>query len=259
MRENCNGKRVDAKNDESPIERPKRMSLSFILNQDNDECVEMSNGDAAENGLRENKGMKDESMSLRGEDEQTANGNTADGERESNEGDDEDDSRNPEFARGCDLNEESALLLAASQLRGGIHSRRFWTPDEDELLERLVAKHGKGHWRLMSGEFTDRTPAQLRSRWVHFVSDKQSKRPFTEEEDRFILTQYAVLGSKWNLIASKMTHRVGNIVKNRFRLLERHKNRIQKKMEQKLGESRTDSRQNRGVSAEGSTIGSNMS
>mmetsp|Transcript_4465 Transcript_4465/g.7823 ORF Transcript_4465/g.7823 Transcript_4465/m.7823 type:complete len:176 (-) Transcript_4465:130-657(-) len=100
--------------------------------------------------------------------------------------------------------------------------RRIWTASEDELLLHLVGKEGPRKWNRLAKYFDGRTGGQLRARWAHTLSGKDSKEPFTPEEDMFILQAQALYGNCWAEIARKMPHRVDNSVKNRFRLLKSH-------------------------------------
>eukprot|EP00182_Erythrolobus_australicus_P006232 CAMPEP_0185830580 /NCGR_PEP_ID=MMETSP1353-20130828/953_1 /TAXON_ID=1077150 /ORGANISM="Erythrolobus australicus, Strain CCMP3124" /LENGTH=148 /DNA_ID=CAMNT_0028528523 /DNA_START=472 /DNA_END=918 /DNA_ORIENTATION=+ len=118
-----------------------------------------------------------------------------------------------------------ALSKESDARAGRQSSRRYWSKHEDELLRSLVEKHGRGKWTLLAQQFDDRSACQLRCRWAYAVSNSRSQRPFTPEEDRFILEQYSLAGSRWTLIAGLMEDRLGNDVKNRIRLLERRRRR----------------------------------
>ncbi|KAA8499528.1 Myb-related protein P [Porphyridium purpureum] len=108
--------------------------------------------------------------------------------------------------------------------------RRRWTADEDELLRRAVAEHGARDWvSLAHRYFPARTSKQLRARWVYYLQDPDRKQaPFTDEQDRIILSLAAQLGYnqghpvKWNLIAQRIggTHN-SQEVKFRFHKLVR--------------------------------------
>mmetsp|Transcript_4267 Transcript_4267/g.11696 ORF Transcript_4267/g.11696 Transcript_4267/m.11696 type:complete len:179 (-) Transcript_4267:278-814(-) len=99
--------------------------------------------------------------------------------------------------------------------------RRLWTADEDALLEELVAKYGARNWEQLEQFFSGRRGTHLRSHYKHALEQKDSKRPFTQDEDAYIMQEHARIGSKWSAIARRMDRRVDNDVKNRFRLLMR--------------------------------------
>mmetsp|Transcript_7352 Transcript_7352/g.15711 ORF Transcript_7352/g.15711 Transcript_7352/m.15711 type:complete len:154 (+) Transcript_7352:2-463(+) len=103
------------------------------------------------------------------------------------------------------------------------HLRRFWTEEEDELLRSLASTYGAKKWATLALYFKGRTASQLRCRWAYAVSNGRSNRPFSAEEDRFILATHASVGNRWTLIAHMMEDRLGNDVKNRLRLLHRHR------------------------------------
>ena len=45
------------------------------------------------------------------------------------------------------------------------NKKRFWTNDEDELLKKLVEKHGARNWWKISSFFINRTDVQCLHRW----------------------------------------------------------------------------------------------
>jgi len=101
--------------------------------------------------------------------------------------------------------------------------RRMWTAEENELLEQLVAKHGARNWYKFEKYFDGRKGTHLRSHYKHALENKNSKRPFSKEEDEYIVREHDRLGGKWSSIARKMDRRVDNDVKNRYRMLMRKK------------------------------------
>mmetsp|Transcript_5836 Transcript_5836/g.10331 ORF Transcript_5836/g.10331 Transcript_5836/m.10331 type:complete len:194 (-) Transcript_5836:1276-1857(-) len=96
-----------------------------------------------------------------------------------------------------------------------------WTEQENRLLEDLVAQRGARGWKYLSTYFDDRTPGQLRSHWKHCLEIKESKRPFTPDEDAFILAEFDCVGTRWTEIARKMHRRCDIDIKNRFMHIRR--------------------------------------
>eukprot|EP00186_Timspurckia_oligopyrenoides_P002420 CAMPEP_0182442300 /NCGR_PEP_ID=MMETSP1172-20130603/1227_1 /TAXON_ID=708627 /ORGANISM="Timspurckia oligopyrenoides, Strain CCMP3278" /LENGTH=165 /DNA_ID=CAMNT_0024637073 /DNA_START=225 /DNA_END=722 /DNA_ORIENTATION=+ len=106
------------------------------------------------------------------------------------------------------------------------NNRRLWTKEEDSLLESLVMRFGAGGWKILAKYFDDRSSSQLRARWSHSLRCKDSKRPFSVQEDDYILRMHQRYGNKWSLIAKEMSNRSDNSTKNRFRALQNRERRV---------------------------------
>eukprot|EP00183_Erythrolobus_madagascarensis_P002163 CAMPEP_0185849694 /NCGR_PEP_ID=MMETSP1354-20130828/4119_1 /TAXON_ID=708628 /ORGANISM="Erythrolobus madagascarensis, Strain CCMP3276" /LENGTH=159 /DNA_ID=CAMNT_0028550279 /DNA_START=243 /DNA_END=722 /DNA_ORIENTATION=+ len=118
---------------------------------------------------------------------------------------------------------------SGSDSKGKLQSqRKKWTAEEDALLINLVENKGTKRWSDLAVHFPLRNSAQLRSRWAHRLADKEgnSMRPFTEEEDQWILKGHETHGTKWRRIAREMNGRLAHDVQNRFWFLQRRSKQI---------------------------------
>jgi hypothetical protein len=103
-------------------------------------------------------------------------------------------------------------------------TRRKFSPEEDDLLRRVIAQYGTNDWVLVAQYFQGRTPRQCRDRWKNYVSPEVVNGNWTPEAEQLLFSKVRELGSKWALIAQSFPGRTDIGVKNHYISMTRNKN-----------------------------------
>uniref|UniRef100_UPI00358EF0BA transcriptional activator Myb-like isoform X1 n=1 Tax=Myxine glutinosa TaxID=7769 RepID=UPI00358EF0BA len=92
-----------------------------------------------------------------------------------------------------------------------------WSRDEDDKLKKLVAKHGRDNWKVISTFFTNRTDLHCLQRWQKVLNPELVKGPWTKEEDQKVVDLVHKYGPKrWSLIAKHLKGRIGKQCRERW-------------------------------------------
>jgi len=104
--------------------------------------------------------------------------------------------------------------------------RGRWSDDERaQLLTRINQQtHQITNWPLISTPVRTRSSRQCRERALDTLKNgnrtiKEKHRLFTADEDRLLLEQYTLHGSKWSIIAKEFSSRTDNSLLVRYRML----------------------------------------
>ena len=95
------------------------------------------------------------------------------------------------------------------------HKRINWTFQDNQNIIEFVNTFGP-KWKTLSQVYPGRTPKQYREHYMNHLQKQVEKKPFTKEEDCFLIDFIQRHGRKFSLCAKKMPGRTENSVKNRW-------------------------------------------
>ena len=94
--------------------------------------------------------------------------------------------------------------------------RRKFSPEEDDLLIKLISKYGAKKWDKIAQSIPGRTGRQCRDRFANYLNPTLVNGPWTIIEDRLLHQKVLEYGQHWNVIAKFFKGRSANNIKNRW-------------------------------------------
>jgi hypothetical protein len=91
-----------------------------------------------------------------------------------------------------------------------------WSEEEDNKVRELVGLYGARKWSFIAEHLPGRIGKQCRERWTNHLDPGVKKGNWSQSEDELIIKLQRQHGNKWAKIASYLSGRTDNAVKNRF-------------------------------------------
>ncbi|XP_058015528.1 snRNA-activating protein complex subunit 4 isoform X2 [Ahaetulla prasina] len=112
--------------------------------------------------------------------------------------------------------------------------RGAWTPKEDALLLKAVAKYGERDWYKIRAEVPGRNDLQCRDRYLHSLHNDIKKGKWSEEEEKKLIELTEKYGrGHWAKIASELPHRSRSQCLSKWKILLGYRRHRRKKQGQK--------------------------
>lgn len=109
--------------------------------------------------------------------------------------------------------------------------KKIFTPEEDKLVNFVVAVFGDRNWDYIATFIKGRTAKQCRDRYMNYLKPGLTNYEWTQSEDELILELYLKYGPKWAYISKYFCNRNQISIKNRYKFLQKSKFTGKTKME----------------------------
>jgi hypothetical protein len=109
----------------------------------------------------------------------------------------------------------------------------LFTSEEDEIIKSFVEKFGLANWKRIENYIHTRNARQCRERWTTVLSFENLNSYWSQEDDLKLESLVNEKGKIWTLFAQYFPSKNALLLKNRYALLMRRKNKETEKTNKK--------------------------
>ncbi|XP_066329978.1 uncharacterized protein [Miscanthus floridulus] len=91
-----------------------------------------------------------------------------------------------------------------------------WLAEENEILTKMVAKHGK-NWQTVASAIPGREVKQCRIRWTRSLDPAINKEDWSEQEELKLIRAHQIYGSQWLKMVKHFPGRTNHALKEHWR------------------------------------------
>lgn len=93
--------------------------------------------------------------------------------------------------------ENDHCFLEGSSLKNPERTKGRWLAEEDEILTKMVTKHGLKNWQTIASAIPGRDGQQCRIRWTRSLDPAINKEDWSEQEELKLIRAHQMYGSQW--------------------------------------------------------------
>ncbi|CAN6272225.1 unnamed protein product [Urochloa humidicola] len=104
-----------------------------------------------------------------------------------------------------------------TSIKNSERTKGRWLPEENEILAKMVTKHGLKNWQTIASAIPSRNAQQCRIRWTRSLDPSINKEDWSEQEELKLIRAHQIYGSQWLKMVKHFPGRTNHALKEHWR------------------------------------------
>ncbi|CAN6231209.1 unnamed protein product [Urochloa humidicola] len=104
-----------------------------------------------------------------------------------------------------------------TSLKNSERTKGRWLAEENEILTKMVTKHGLKNWQTIASAIPSRNAQQCRIRWTRSLDPAINKEDWSEQEELKLIRAHQKYGSQWLKMVKHFPGRTNHALKEHWR------------------------------------------
>ncbi|PUZ74954.1 hypothetical protein GQ55_1G108100 [Panicum hallii var. hallii] len=122
-----------------------------------------------------------------------------------------------EKTEGSPCKKNGYCFKQGSSLKKSERTKGRWLAEENEILTKMVTKHGLKNWRTIASAIPGRNAQQCRIRWARSLDPAVNKEDWSEQEELKLIRAHQIYGSQWLKMVKHFPGRTNHALKEHWR------------------------------------------